>query len=171
MCVYLLANMTTTSCDKRCFWVETISVIYFRAFNVHPSKSISLIDSEESFRLIILVLPPVSCQILPPPPPLCLAQPIAMSLAVVRYWGEQRVFIMGQTSRCCMVCVMPQSQVSLVMLLVDGGSAQDLRSDISDCQGRDVDAPTVVPSPWCRSFSATLWCYSSFSAFFWCHGA
>ena len=37
---------------------------------------------------------------------------MAMSLAVVRSWGEQAVFIMGQTSRCCMVCLMPQSQVS-----------------------------------------------------------
>ena len=42
----------------------------------------------------------------------CLAQPMAMSLAVVRYWGEQAVSIMGQTSRCCIVCLMPQSQVS-----------------------------------------------------------
>ena len=31
---------------------------------------------------------------------------------VVRSWGEQAVSIMGQTSRCCMVCLMPQSQVS-----------------------------------------------------------
>ena len=44
-------------------------------------------------------------------PSQCLAQPMAMSLAVVRSWGEQAVFIMGQTSRCCMVCLMPQSQV------------------------------------------------------------
>ena len=42
----------------------------------------------------------------------CLAQPMAMSLAVVRSWEEQAVSIMGQTSRCCMVCLMPQSQVS-----------------------------------------------------------
>ena len=42
----------------------------------------------------------------------CLAQPMAMPLAVVRSWVEQAVFIMGQTSRCCMVCLMPQSQVS-----------------------------------------------------------
>ena len=45
-------------------------------------------------------------------PSQCLAQPMAMSLAVVRSWGEQAVSIMGQTSRCCMVCLMPQSQVS-----------------------------------------------------------
>ena len=38
-------------------------------------------------------------------PPKCLAQPMAMLLAVVRSWGEQTVFIMGQTSRCCMVCL------------------------------------------------------------------
>ena len=37
---------------------------------------------------------------------------MAMSLAVVRSWGEQAVSIMGETSRCCMVCLMPQSQVS-----------------------------------------------------------
>ena len=30
----------------------------------------------------------------------CLAQPMAMSLAVVRSWGDQAVSIMGQTSRC-----------------------------------------------------------------------
>ena len=45
-------------------------------------------------------------------PSQCLAQPMAMSLAVVRSWGEQAVSIMGQTSRCCMVCLMLQSQVS-----------------------------------------------------------
>ena len=45
-------------------------------------------------------------------PSQCLAQPMAMSLAVVRSWGEQAVSIMGQTSRCCMICLMPQSQVS-----------------------------------------------------------
>ena len=45
-------------------------------------------------------------------PSQCLAQPMAMSLAVVRSWGEQAVSTMGQTSRCCMVCLMPQSQVS-----------------------------------------------------------
>ena len=37
---------------------------------------------------------------------------MAMSLAIVWSWGEQPVSIMGQTSRCCMVCLMPQSQVS-----------------------------------------------------------
>ena len=42
----------------------------------------------------------------------CLAHPMAMSLAVVRSWGEQVVSIMGQTSKYCMVCLMPQSQVS-----------------------------------------------------------
>ena len=30
-----------------------------------------------------------------------------------RYWVDQAVFIMGQTSRCCLVCLMPQSQVSI----------------------------------------------------------
>ena len=45
-------------------------------------------------------------------PSQCLTQPMAMSLAVVRSWGEQAVSIMGQTSRRCMVCLMPQSQVS-----------------------------------------------------------
>ena len=42
----------------------------------------------------------------------CLAQPMAMPLAVGRSWVEQAVFIMGQTIRCFMVCLMPQSQVS-----------------------------------------------------------
>ena len=61
--------------------------------------------------VIILVLPPgvVCCQIVPSQ---CLAQPMAMPLAVARSWGEQAVSIMGQTSRCCMVCLMPQSHVS-----------------------------------------------------------
>ena len=45
-------------------------------------------------------------------PSQCLVQSMAMSLAIVRSWGEQAVSIMGQTSRCCMVCLMPQSQVS-----------------------------------------------------------
>ena len=45
-------------------------------------------------------------------PSQCLAQPMAMPLAIVRSWGEQAVSIMGQTSRCCMVCLMPQSQIS-----------------------------------------------------------
>ena len=63
--------------------------------------------------IIILVLPPgviypSNCA----PPPQCLTQSMAMSLAVVRSWGEQAVSIMGQTSRCCMVCLTPQSQVS-----------------------------------------------------------
>ena len=40
----------------------------------------------------------------------CLAQ--AMPLAVVRSWGKQTMSIMGQTSRCCIVCLMPQSHVS-----------------------------------------------------------
>ena len=44
------------------------------------------------------------CQIVPSQ---CLAQPMAMPLAVARSWGEQAVSIMGQTSRCCMVCLMP----------------------------------------------------------------
>ena len=42
----------------------------------------------------------------------CLGQPMAMQLAIVMYWVEQAVSIMGQTSRCCMVYLMPQSQVS-----------------------------------------------------------
>ena len=45
-------------------------------------------------------------------PSQCLAQPMAMPLAVSRSWGEQAVSIMGQTSRCCMLCLMPQSHVS-----------------------------------------------------------
>ena len=45
-------------------------------------------------------------------PSQCLTQPMAMPLAVARSWGEQAVSIMGQTSRCCMVCLMPQSHVS-----------------------------------------------------------
>ena len=42
----------------------------------------------------------------------CLAQLMAMPLAIVRSWGEHAVFITEQTSRCCMVCLMPKSQVS-----------------------------------------------------------
>ena len=34
-----------------------------------------------------------------------------MPLAVIRSWGEHAVSIMGQTSRCCMVYLMSQSQV------------------------------------------------------------
>ena len=45
-------------------------------------------------------------------PSQCLSQPMAMPLAVARSWGEQAVSIMGQTSRCCMVGLMPQSHVS-----------------------------------------------------------
>ena len=45
-------------------------------------------------------------------PSQCLAQPMAMPLAIARSWGEQAVSIMGHTSRCCMVCLMPQSHVS-----------------------------------------------------------
>ena len=42
-----------------------------------------------------------------------LAQPMAMSLAVGRPWGRaESVHHGGQTGRCCMVCLMPQSQVS-----------------------------------------------------------
>ena len=36
-----------------------------------------------------------------------------MPLAVVRSWVEQAVFSMGQTSTRCMVCLRPQSQVSV----------------------------------------------------------
>ena len=61
--------------------------------------------------MIILVLPPVACQCQIVPSQ-CMAQPMAIPLAVVRSWVEQAVYIMGQTSRCCMVCLMPQSQVS-----------------------------------------------------------
>ena len=46
-------------------------------------------------------------------PSQCHAQPMAMPLAVVRSRVEEAVFIMGQTSRCCMICLMPQSQVSV----------------------------------------------------------
>ena len=42
----------------------------------------------------------------------CPAQPMAMPLAVVRSRGEQAVFIVGQTSICCMACQMPQSHGS-----------------------------------------------------------
>ena len=38
---------------------------------------------------------------------------MAMPLVVVRSRVEEAVFIMGQTSRCCMVCLMPQSQVTV----------------------------------------------------------
>ena len=37
-------------------------------------------------------------------PSQCLAQLVAMPLAVFGSWGEQAVTIVGQTSRCCMVC-------------------------------------------------------------------
>ena len=59
--------------------------------------------------IIILVLPPVGCQIVPSQ---CLAQPVAMPLAVARSWIEQTMFIVWLTSICCMVCLMPPSQVS-----------------------------------------------------------
>ena len=62
--------------------------------------------------ITILVLPPGVVHVSQIVSSQCLAQPMAMSLAVVRSWGEQAVSIMGQTSRCCMVCLMPQSQVS-----------------------------------------------------------
>ena len=48
-------------------------------------------------------------------PSQCLAQPMAMPLAVVRSWGDQAVSIMGQTSRSCMVCLMPQSIASCLL--------------------------------------------------------
>ena len=51
----------------------------------------------------------VTCQLVPYQ---CLAPPMAIPLAVVRSWVPQAVFIMGKTSRCCMFCLMPQSQVS-----------------------------------------------------------
>ena len=47
-------------------------------------------------------------------PSQCLAQPMAMPLAVVRTWVEQAVFIMGQTSRCCMI---PASLGRLLVLV------------------------------------------------------
>ena len=63
----------------------------------------------ECIIIIIIVLPLVAfqsnCQ--------CLAQPMGMPLAVVSSWVEQAVLTMGQNSRCCMVCMMPQSQVSV----------------------------------------------------------
>ena len=61
--------------------------------------------------IIILVLPPgVVCQsncVLPMPGT---ADGDVVSRCQVL--GEQAVSLMGQTSRCCMVCLMPQSQVS-----------------------------------------------------------
>ncbi len=45
----------------------------------------------------------------------------AITLAVVRYWVEQAVFIMGQTSRCCTVSLIPQSQLSASLV----GSQQE----------------------------------------------
>ena len=62
--------------------------------------------------IIILVLPPEDAR----PSnraPQCLTQRMAMPLSVVRYWAvEHAEFIMGKTSRCYMVCLMPQSHVS-----------------------------------------------------------
>ena len=43
----------------------------------------------------------------------CLAQPMAIPWAVVRSLVEQAVSIVGQTSRWCMLCLIPQSQVSV----------------------------------------------------------
>ena len=59
----------------------------------------------------ILALPSVEwqCQIVPSQ---CLAQPMTMPLALVRYWVEQAVYIVGQPSGCCMVCLMPRTQLS-----------------------------------------------------------
>ena len=45
-------------------------------------------------------------------PSQCLAQPMAMQLVVVRSRVKYAVFSMGQISRCCMVCLMPQSHIS-----------------------------------------------------------
>ena len=47
-------------------------------------------------------------------PSQCLAQPMAMlSRCSIRSWYiEQAVFIMGQTSICCMICLMSPSHVS-----------------------------------------------------------
>ena len=42
----------------------------------------------------------------------CLEQPMAMPVAIVRSCGEQAVSTMGQTSRCCVICLMRLSHVS-----------------------------------------------------------
>ena len=84
--------MTESKPDKRKFKVN-------RTYIRHMISSSFLSFHQESYVRQIV-------------PSQCLAQPMAMSLAVVRSWGEQAVSIMVQTSRCCMVCLMPQSQVS-----------------------------------------------------------
>ena len=42
------------------------------------------------------------------------AQPMVMPLAVVTSWGEQAVPIVEQTSRRCMVCLMPATRFLFV---------------------------------------------------------
>ena len=66
--------------------------------SIHHSSSVLSFHQESYVRQIV--------------PSQCLAHPMAMPLAVVRSWGEQTVSIMGQTSGCYMVCLMPQSHVS-----------------------------------------------------------
>ena len=63
-----------------------------RTFFLHSSSSLSFHQLHVSHQIV---------------PSQCLIQPMAMQVAVARYWIEQAVFIMGQTSRCCMVCLMP----------------------------------------------------------------
>ena len=70
--------------------------LHYYAASLHSSSFLS-IHQESYVRQIV--------------PSQCLAQSMAMSLAVVRSWGEQAVSIMGQTSMYCMVCLIPQSQV------------------------------------------------------------
>ena len=72
-----------------------LKAIYADPMEQHESSSFLSFHQESYVRQIV--------------PSQCLAQRMAMSLAVVRSWGEQAVSIRGQTSRCCL---MPQSQVS-----------------------------------------------------------
>ena len=97
---YLLAVVTWSSLRQLC-------VVLGTCYNNIVSRSIISLHSSSSF-LSFHQVSYVS-QIVPSQ---CLAQSMAMSLAVVRSWGEQAVSIMGQTSRCCVVCLIPQSQVS-----------------------------------------------------------
>ena len=86
-------------------------------------------------------------------PSQCLAQPIAMPLAVVRSWEEQAVSIMGQTSRCCMVCLMPQSHVSCSL---ENTHFNMFTLDRPTCVRNRLSAFHVVqglsaPAGWCSS--------------------
>ena len=76
-------------------------------------------------------LPPVACQIAPS---ICLAQPMAIPLADVRSWVEQTVPVMGQTSKCCLVGLMPQSQYPyLRMFTLDRPICVHNRSSVLVC--------------------------------------